>query len=138
MTVVEACKANFAAHSKDCSGFARAVAEALGVALAGDANQIADTMRAGADGWRPLADGVAAAAAAADQLVIGGLRGDAQAKPDPHGHVVVVVPGPLNRGRYPSAYWGSLGGIPAEDQTINFAWTEQDRDKVAYAAHPLA
>jgi hypothetical protein len=137
MTVIEACKANFAAHQHDCSGFACAVAAALGVPLAGNANQIADTVRSGAVGWEPLADGVAAAAAAIDRLVIAGLRGDAQAKPDAHGHVVVVVAGDLNRGRYPAAFWGSLGGPSGENQTINHAWTEQDRDKVAYAAHTI-
>jgi hypothetical protein len=137
MTVIEACKASFAAHQRDCSGFACAVAAALGVPLAGNANQIADTVRAGADGWEPLADGVAAAAAATDKLVIVGLRGDAQARPDAHGHVVVVVAGELNRGRYPTAFWGSLGGPSGDNQTINHAWTEQDRDKVAYAAHAI-
>ena len=137
MTVIEACQGNFAAHQHDFSGFACAVAAALGVPLAGNANQIADIVRTGSDGWQPLADGVAAAAAAADRLVIAGLRGDAQAKPDAHGHVVVVVAGDLNRGRYPTAYWGSLGGPSGENKTINNAWTEQDRDNVAYAAHTI-
>jgi hypothetical protein len=137
MTVIEACQANFAAHQHDCSGFACAVAAALGVPLAGNANQIADMVRAGSDGWEPLADGAAAAAAASDKLVIAGLRGDAQAKPDAHGHVVVVVAGELNRGRYPTAFWGSLGGPSGQNQTINNAWTPQDRDNVAYAAHAI-
>jgi hypothetical protein len=66
------------------------------VRLAGNANQIADMVRSGSDGWEPLADGVAAAMAAADRLVIAGLRGDTQAHR-----------------------------------------TEQDRDKVAYAAHSI-
>lgn len=43
---------------------------------------------------------------------------------DAHGHVVVVVPGTLAHGRYPSAWWGSLGGSPG-------------RDHVSYAAHSL-
>jgi len=137
MTVIEACQANYDAHKGDCSGFARAVAAALGVTLAGDANQIADTMRNGTDGWVPLAGGAAAGAAAASKLVIGGLRGDQQRQPNAHGHVVVVVPGELNRGLYPTAFWGSLNGTPAENKTVNWAWTEQDRDKVAYAAHTI-
>ena len=70
--------------------------------------------------------------------MIGGLRGDRQAHPSAHGHVVVVVPGPLNRGRYPTAWWGSLAGRPDKDKTINWAWSEADRDKVVYAAHRIA
>jgi hypothetical protein len=65
------------------------------------------------------------------------LRGDAQAQPDAHGHVVVVVAGELNRGRYPTAFWGSLGGPTGENKTINNAWTPQDRDNVTYAAHTI-
>jgi len=45
------------------------------------------------------------------------------------------VDGPLNRGKYPSAYWGRLGGVGAKDQTINWAWSAADRDKVIYAAY---
>ena len=123
-TVVEACAANYQAHIGDCSGFADAVAKAVGVGLTGNADTITDTLRAGADGWTVLADGVAAATAAtAGKLVIGGLKGSEQATPDAHGHVVVVVPGPLNRGKYPTAWWGSLGGSPGKNQTINWAWT---------------
>ncbi len=135
MKVREACAARFEAHKGDCSGFARAVAGDMGVPLAGTANEIADTLRAGG-GWQVLADGaVANARAEAGDFVLGGLRGDAQAVLAAHGHVVVVVGGqPLARGRYPAAWWGSLGGTPAQDQTVNFAWTAADRDRVAYAA----
>jgi hypothetical protein len=137
MDVKQACETLWDCYQGDCSGFVRAVAEAVGVMLQGDANAIADTLRAGKDGWEKLADGCAAAAAAQDRLVIGGLRGDHQATPDPHGHVVVVVEGPLNRGRYPTAWWGSLAGTPAKNDTINYAWVERDRDTVVYAAHAL-
>jgi hypothetical protein len=47
------------------------------------------------------------------------------------------VDGPLAHGRYPSAYWGSLGGTPAKFETVNWAWTENDRDRVTYAEHDL-
>ena len=139
--VRDACEQNFAAHSGDCSGFARAVAQQLGITLTGLANDIVDTIRAGAP-WTVLANGIAAAQAAANgKFVIGGLRGDEQANPDPHGHVVVVVatlPGQtLAHGKYPFAYWGKLGGTGAQDQTINWAWNEQDRDNVTYAAQDI-
>jgi hypothetical protein len=112
-----------------------AVAARLSAVIQGDANAIAQALGAGGV-WQKLADGVAAAAAAqAGKFVVGGLVGSAQAVPDAHGHVVVVVDGPLNRGKYPSAYWGRLGGVGAKDQTINWAWTAADRDKVIYAAY---
>jgi hypothetical protein len=135
--VTQACEACFDEHKSDCSGFARAVAEQVGVTLTGLADQIVDTIRGGGD-WRPLADGVAAAASAHNgKLVIAGLKGSEQTNPDPHGHVVVVVDGPLARGTYPSAYWGKLGGVGAKDQTINFAWNAGDRDRVSYAEHDI-
>jgi hypothetical protein len=130
-----ACEAEWDAHKSDCSGFVIAVAARLSAVIQGDANAIAQALGAGGV-WQKLADGVAAAAAAqAGKFVVGGLVGSAQAVPDAHGHVVVVVDGPLNRGKYPSAYWGRLGGVGAKDQTINWAWTAADRDKVIYAAY---
>lgn len=132
-----ACEACFDAHANDCSGFARAVANQLDVQLNGLANQIVDTIRGG-NGWRPLPNGVSAAeSAAAGKLVIGGLKGSEQGHPDAHGHVVVVVTGPLARDTYPSAYWGRLGGGGQKDKTVNFAWRAEDRDRVSYAEHDI-
>ena len=133
--VKEACEACFEAHASDCSGFARAVSDHLGVQLHGLANDIVDTLRGG-NGWTPLRNGAAAAdSAAAGKLVIGGLKGSEQTHRDPHGHVVVVVTGPLDptHDAYPKAYWGKLGGRGAEDQWTNWAWNEGDRDRVSYA-----
>jgi hypothetical protein len=140
--VKDACEACFAAHSDDCSAFVRAVAQQLGITPNGVANDIVDTIRNGPP-WVVLADGIAAAQAAADgKFVLGGLKGSERATPDPHGHVVVVVataPGQsLAHGKYPFAYWGTLGGVGERDQTINWAWTEQDRDRVTYAAHDIS
>jgi hypothetical protein len=136
--VTAACVREFPAHSGDCSGFVRAVGAHLDVTIEGMANDIVDTLRAGG-AWVVLPDGPAALASAqAGQLVVAGLRGDEQAAPNRHGHVVVVVDGPLAHGRYPSAYWGQLGGTGAECKTINWAWTAHDRDRVTYAAHELA
>ena len=137
--VKQICEACFAAHANDCSGFARAVAQQLGVPLNGLANDIVETIR-NDPAWTELDDGVEAEQnAASGKLVIGGLRGDEQARPHPHGHVVVVVAGqPLNRGKYPFAYWGRLGGGGKQNETINWAWSADDRDNVTYAAHELA
>jgi len=135
--VKEACEECFDAHAGDCSGFAKAVASQLGVELDGLANEIVDTIRSG-NGWSPLPDGVAAADSAADgKLVIGGMKGSEQANPDPHGHVVVVVAGPLAHDAYPSAYWGRLGSRGEKNKTINWAWRAEDRDRVSYAEHDI-
>ena len=71
--------------------------------------------------------------------MIAGLKGADQARPDPHGHVVVVVTGPLDstHGKYPTAYWGKLGDVGGRAQTINWAWSAGDRDRVGYFAKSL-
>jgi hypothetical protein len=136
--VIDACEACYDANTGDCSGFARAVAGQLDVTLVGIADQIVDTLRTSPD-WTPLANGVAAALAAKGgvNLVIAGLKGEEQAVQNQHGHVVVVVDGPLAHGAYPTAYWGSLGGQPGKRQTLNYAWTTEDRDRISYAQHPI-
>ena len=135
--VKEACEECFDAHADDCSGFVKAVAGQLGVQMHGLANEIVDAIRSG-NGWTPLRNGVAAAdSAAAGKLVVGGLKGSEQDHPDPHGHVVVVVAGPLAHDAYPSAYWGRLGGRGEKDKTINWAWRAEDRDRVSYAEHDI-
>lgn len=135
--VRDACEASFDAHRHDCSGFVRAVGSVLGVEIDGLANEIVDALRDGG-GWVRLTDGVAAAASAAGgNLVLAGLRGDEQSVPNRHGHVAVIVAGPLEHNRYPSAYWGSLGGNPGRFRTINWAWTTADRDRVTYAVHRI-
>ena len=133
--VIDACEAKFDAHHDDCSGFARAVAAQLGVPLTGDANGIVDAI--GGAGWTQLADG-AEARRKADQgwLVIAGLKGKDQAPPVVHGHVAVVVSGPLAHGQ-PSAYWGRLGGRGSKNRTINYAWKAADLPNVRFAARPI-
>lgn len=123
--IIQACEAEFNAHDNDCSGFVRAVSHDLGITLTGLANQIVDEIQAAP--WTTVSDGVQAKAQAdLGFLVIGGL------KEDPHGHVVVVVTGPLAAGKYPTAYWGRLGSIGKKNTTINWAWNSQDRNKVIY------
>jgi len=117
---------------------ARAVSSQLEVQLHGLADDIVNTIRGGTN-WRPLQNGIAAAqSVAAGRLVIGGLKGSEQNNLDPHGHVVVVVDGPLAQDAYPSAYWGRLGGGVEKDETINWAWREEDRDRVSYAEHDIS
>ena len=125
-TIIDACEANFAAHTSDCSGFLKAVASALGIQVTGMADDIVNAIQAAP--WTTLADGVAAKAQA-DQgfFVVGGLQDT------PHGHVVVVVQGPLAHDKYPTAYWGRLGATGMKKTPINWAWNAADRDRVIYA-----
>jgi cell wall-associated NlpC family hydrolase len=125
-TVVEACEEHWGAYKSDCSGFVRAVARELGVTLSGQANDIVDQMETGP--WSELANGLEARdKATTGYFVLAALEDD------PHGHVAVVVPGELNRGKYPTAYWGSLGSTGRKAATINWCWDRTDRDKVTYA-----
>jgi hypothetical protein len=139
--IIEACRDMRAveANANDCHKFAAAVAATFGVTLVGTADQIMAQIQG--PGWtQHLTDGAAAAAAAAaGELVIAGMT--SQALDDAHGHVVVVVEGELNRGKYPVAYWGSLnerirpnGGL---GKTINFSFSTLDRDNVIYASCPV-
>ncbi len=130
--IIDACEAEWDAHQSDCSGFAKAVATRLGVTLTGMADDIVGEIRQAP--WSPVTDGPTAAQAAAQgRFVVAGLNGADQQVPDPaHGHVVVVVQGPLAHGAYPTAYWGQLGGVGKKDMTLNWAWTAGDRDKVVY------
>ena len=130
-----ACEAEWDANKSDCSAFVRAVASRIGASVSGNADEITSSLTAGGP-WNKLIDGPAAASAAHQGLlVVAGLKGADEASPSQHGHVVVVVDGPLNRGKYPRAYWGRLGGVGAKDQTINWAWKEGDRDNVTYASY---
>lgn len=122
--IVAACEAEWEAHKADCSGFLKAVAHRLGIELTGQANDIIATLRTS---WPRAMDGASAAAlAAGGQLVVGGLEAAG------HGHVVVVVPGPLEHGKYPHAYWGRLNAVGAKDTGVNFSWNQTDRDRVGY------
>jgi hypothetical protein len=132
--IIAACESQFASHIADCSGFAKAVAGDLGITLTGMANDIVDQIEGSS--WIRLADGIAAKKQAdAGFFVIGGL------KDNPHGHVVIVVQGPIDAAhqKYPTAYWGSIRGaqFAAKDKTVNWAWDAADRDRVIYAYVPL-
>ncbi len=142
--IIAVCKANWEAHKSDCSGFVKAVSGTLGVhtfAPGDDANAIVEKLHAAQD-WKALTPGDGAAAKAqADEgmFVMAGLKGADQVQPDAHGHTVIVVSGPLDATHhaYPTGYWGSLGGVGAEAQTLNYAWREGDRDRVGYFVKSL-
>jgi hypothetical protein len=133
--VIAVCQRHIALHPNDCAAFVRAVANECGVLLSGNANFIVETL----PGVGRLLDGPAARlAAAAGDLVVAGLKAPG------HGHVVVVVDGPLNRGRYPYAFWGQYHGLRVGTQemnvgftrghgTLNWAFKSGDLDQIKYA-----
>lgn len=130
--IIAACESVWDANKSDCSGFVKAVCEQFQVAMTGQADNIIDQIQSA--GWTSLSDGVAAKRAADQgQLVICGLRGASLTPPNSHGHVAVVVSGALAHGKYPTAYWGQLGGVGRKKETLNYAFKKVDRDKVIYA-----
>ena len=133
--IIDACKAAFPANSGDCSAFVRAVGSRVGVELQGNADSIVGHIETN---WTPLTniDDVLAAVDRGD-LVVAGMRGADQEQPSAHGHVVVVVSGPLAHGKYPTAYWGRLHGTGEQAKTLNFAWRKGDRDRISYGCTPL-
>ncbi|WP_434616457.1 hypothetical protein [Azospirillum sp. B2RO_4] len=134
--IIAACEDEWPANKADCNAFVKDVAARFKVILTGQADDIVTQIQGA--GWQQLRDGIEAKQAAdAGKLVIGGLQGSKQADPSPHGHVVVVVAGPLEHGRYPSAYWGKLNSVGERNKTINWAWRAGDRDKVVYGARDV-
>lgn len=134
LDIIVICEEVWPADKSDCSAFVRHVAKHLDVALTGNADAIVDTIR---HKWKRLHDGVAAKKAADDgAFVIAGLKGSEHAQPSAHGHVAVVVIGGLDHGKYPTGYWGRLGGVGERNKTLNYAWRTADRDKVTYAMAP--
>ena len=125
--IIAACEKYWEADKTDCSHFVRDVANELGVFLQGNANSIVDQINKAP--WHPLSSGVEAAHKAVNKnvLVIGGLKADG------HGHVVVVVSGPLTHGKYPMAYWGSIAGVGRKNEPVTWSWTHKDLENVIYS-----
>ena len=124
--IVTLCEKHWEKYKKDCSGYVKTVAGELGISLTGQANNIVDQIQKLP--WKKLTSGFDAnLQASSGALVIAGL------KDQPHGHVVIVVPGTLAHGKYPAAYWGSLGGVGKKNATLNWSWSKQDRDKIVYS-----
>ena len=112
--IIAICQRTLRVYPNDCAAFVRAVAHECRVPIAGDANFIASVLLS----VGKLSDGVCAArAAASGQLVIAGL--DAPG----HGHVAVVVDGPVNRGKYPYAFWGQYHGLSIGNEVLNIGFT---------------
>ena len=131
--IIDECENQFEAHKSECSGFVIAVANKFGIQLTGQADDIVTQIETA--GWTVLSDGVDAKNKAdAGLFVIAGLKSGDHNPPRTHGHVVVVVSGDLAYNKYPTGYWGTLGGTGRKNTTINYAWNASDRDNVIYSA----
>src|SRR5215469_2024026 len=135
--IIEACREarTVPTNVSNCNEFVIAVAGKCGVPLRGTADQIMGQITG--TNWKQFGhNGVAASTAAAEgALVVGGMT--SQALGDTHGHVVIVVKGPLAHDKYPTAYWGSQNPAIRNDgglgTTINFSFSVARRDQVVYA-----
>lgn len=126
--IIEICNLLWDKHKDDCSRFVRAVVKAWGAQISGNANMIVESIQK--TPWKVLESGIIAKKMVEENnLVIGGLAAPG------HGHVVIIVPGDLNRAKYPTAYWGKLGSVGKKKTTINWAWSSSDRDKVIYSQY---
>ncbi len=124
--IIDLCEIYWEKHKENCSGYVKEVAEKLGITLIGQANDIVEQIQK--PPWKILESGVDAKLKATNGMfVIAGLKAER------NGHVAIVVPGPLAHGKYPTAYWESLGGVPRKNTTINWSWNRSDRDNVIYA-----
>jgi hypothetical protein len=136
--IADACNDKFEANKGDCNIFAIAVASEFNILLTGLADNIVDEIQTG--DWIKLNDGIEAKTKADEGLfVIGGLKAADTIPRAAHGHVVVVLSGPLAKDKYPTAMWGSLAGIlpsPGKN-TINYSWNKASRDRVIYAARQI-
>jgi hypothetical protein len=127
--VLAACEKHWPTYKGDCSGLVKAVASELGIILSGQANDIVDQIQKVP--WEVLSSGVEASKKVHTGVVIAGLQAPL------NGHVAVVVPGDLAQGKYPTGYWGRLGGVGKQKATLNWSWNAASRDKVVYSWHQL-
>jgi len=126
-------------NQDNCSGFVKSVAGKPGVPLpaSADADGIADAV----SGWTELKTGAdAAREAATGRLVLAVLKGADHTPARIHGHVGVVIGGPLYREKYPKLWCGSLGGLGKSqgDKSVGEVWNRADRDNVRYVEYASA
>jgi cell wall-associated NlpC family hydrolase len=130
--ILAACRKFYDLYSDDCSGFIRAVARELGYTLTGNADDLVSELERR---WTTIDRAQAIEAAAAGTLVIVGLKAADHNPPRRHGHIAVVVDGPLYHGKYPRVWCGSIGGSAGQSEgnkSVGEVWRRTDRDNVSY------
>ena len=142
--IIAICQGSLPLHYNDCSGFVRDVASQCGIFLLGNANEI---ITYASKAWvSPSVDATQLEKAfwARDKaqngfLVVAGVEAAG------HGHVVVVIDGPLSRNAYPHAFWGQYHGLTVLGEIVNVGFTrghgginwsfgEKARERLLYAA----
>lgn len=130
--IVAACRKWYGSFSNDCSGFVRAVTAELGHPVSGNADGIMNELSRSA-AWESIDRATAVASAAAGQLVIAGLKSSEHNPVASHGHVVIVVDGPLYHEKYPLVWGGSIGSAQSRGtKSVGEVWRRSDRDDVRY------
>lgn len=126
-------------NKNNCSGFVKSVAQKLNVPLPSvQADGIVDSI---SKSWTKINTGVEAAnKAAAGFLVLAGLKASDHSKKASQGHIVIVISGPLYRGKYPKCWGGSTGTAQSNgNKSVGEVWNTADRDRIAYYMyrHPV-
>lgn len=126
--IINACEAKWNTWKSDCSGFLKAVAQELGVAMsAGQANGIVDWLD-NSSTWLRLGTDKASANLHANQgfFVVGGSKSSG------HGHVAIIVSG--GSSARPNGYWGRLGTIGKKNESITWSWGQAALPDVKFYA----
>lgn len=130
--IVAACRKWYPSFSNDCSGFVRAVTQELGHPIDGNADTIMTNL-ARSSAWESIDRATAVASAAQGKLVIAGLKSSEHTGMTSHGHVVIVVDGPLYHDTYPLVWGGSIGSAQSRGtKSVGEVWRRSDRDEVRY------
>ena len=137
--LVDICKNKYVGSNiSNCNYFVDDVARELGhKSFSGrNANSIVDFLDASSASWTEVSGKDAAMSAAQGVLVIAGLRSWEYKHPKSthgHGHVAIVIPGPLYLGKYPKVYCGGgPGGQSEGKKSSGEVWREEDRNQVHY------
>lgn len=130
--IIKACEKHWNAHRSNCSGFVKAVAKEIDILFPHpemNANQIIDYISSWSTGswWEIGSSKEAGTRADEGYFVLACL------KSEPNGHVAIVTSGhqPAHD-KYPRGYWGSLNSVGKKNETMNYSFNKNDRDKATY------
>lgn len=130
--IVAACRKWYATFSNDCSGYVRAVTRELGHPVDGNADGIMNELARSA-AWESIDRETAVASAREGKLIVAGLKSSEHNPTANHGHVVIVVDGPLYHDKYPLVWGGSIGSAQSRGtKSVGEVWRRSDRDHVHY------
>jgi hypothetical protein len=132
--IIEACKKEYDGQKTNCNYFLEAVfLDVTNVTLTGTADDLVEKFSSPNAGWNKVERTQAIADQVAGKFVVAGLKSSDHSDGREHGHVAVVVSGPLYHSKYPVVWCGggSLGRSNG-NKTVGEVWATSDRDKVKY------